>query len=63
MQNVNTEIDIAHGLDASLRDASAPVIINEAEKSALAVKALSDRNPGQVQIIEVPRLRTVGVRN
>jgi hypothetical protein len=42
-----------HGVDALLRDATAPVITTEAENSALASKALADRNPGQVQILEV----------
>ena len=63
MENVNTEIEITHGIDPSLSDVEAPVIINEAEKSALASKAHADRNPGQVQIIEVCRLQMAEVRN
>jgi hypothetical protein len=46
MENVSTKIDITHGHYASLSDASAPVIINLAEKSALAGKALYGTESG-----------------
>jgi hypothetical protein len=63
VDTVSTEIGVAHGHDTSPSDATAPVMINKAERSALAFKAHADRSPGQVQIIEVPRLRTVEARN
>jgi len=53
MENVNTEVEITHGIDASLGDATASVNINEAGNSALALKAHADWNVGQVQITEV----------
>jgi hypothetical protein len=59
MQMIKSDIHIPHGVDVSHSDAMAPVIINEAEKSALAVKALSNRNPGQVQVLEVTRPQPV----
>jgi hypothetical protein len=59
MENVNTEIEITHGIAPSLSDVEAPVIINKAEKSALASKAHADRNPGQVQVLEVARPQPV----
>jgi hypothetical protein len=46
MDKVSTEIEVAHGHDTSLSDASAPVIINLAEKSALAGKALYGTESG-----------------
>ena len=61
MNNINSEF--SRGVDALRGNVTAPAVTTTAEKSALALKAHGDRNPGQVQIIEVPRLRTVEARN
>ncbi len=58
MNNVNLNTQFPHGVHALRGNVTAPVDSTTAEKSALAFKAHADRNPGQVQIIEVPRLRT-----
>ncbi len=52
-EKIESAIYIRHGIDASHSDAMPPVNINEAERSALAVKAHVDRNLGQVQVLEV----------
>jgi hypothetical protein len=61
MNNINSEF--SRGVDAPQGGLTAPVVTTKADKSALALKAHADRNPGQVQTIEVPRLRTMEARN
>ena len=63
MNKINVNTLFPHGVDALRGNATAPAVTTTAEKSALAFKAHVDRNPGQVQIVEVPRLRTVEARN
>ena len=63
MNNINVNTQFPHGVDALRGNVTAPAVTTMAEKSALALKAHADRNPGQVQIIEAPRLRTVEARN
>ena len=63
MTNVNPQIDLSQGIGTLISSVKAPVVTTQAGKSALAFKAHADRNPGQVQIIEVPWLRTVEARN
>ena len=52
-KTTKSDIHNPQGVDASPSDATTSVNINEAEKSALALKAHADRNLGQVQITKV----------
>jgi hypothetical protein len=63
MKNSHLDMQFPHGADALQGNVTASATINEAEKSARALKALVGRNPGQVQDLEVTRPQSVEERS